>query len=97
MSHRAQVTLTDEQYARLCDEARRSGLSFAELVRRAIDRSYGEAPSGDLKEALAESFGAWKDRDFDGEQYVDCLRRGVARRLGQVATRGRRQSPPKYL
>lgn len=79
MSHRAQVTLTDEQYARLCEEARRTGLSFAELVRRAVDRTYpAPAPApDDLKTALADSFGAWKDRDFDGEEYVERLRRGT--------------------
>lgn len=76
MSHRAQVTLTDEQYARLCEEARRTGLSFAELVRRAVDRAYPAPAPGDLEAALADSFGAWKDRDFDGEEYVERIRRG---------------------
>ncbi len=83
MSHRAQVTLTDEQYARLCEEARRTGLSFAELVRRAIEGSFADGPSTEERlQALHESFGAWKDRDFDGEEYVERLRRGMARRLG---------------
>ena len=77
MSHRAHVTLTDEQYARLCEESRRTGLSFAELVRRAIDKSYRPGPSGDLEEALDATFGLWKDRDFDGEEYVERLRRGM--------------------
>ena len=81
MSHRVQVTLTDEQYARLQDEAPRTGLSLASLVRRAIDKSYGDSTTGDLTEALRESFGAWKDRDFDGAEYVDRLRRGMAQRL----------------
>lgn len=81
VSHRAQVTLTDEQYSRLRDESRRTGLSCAELMRRAIDRSYAEGPSGDLEEALAETFGLWKDRELDGAAYVDKLRRGMARRL----------------
>lgn len=32
--------------------------------------------------ALGEGFGAWADRDFDGEQYVERLRRpGVGARL----------------
>ena len=81
MSHRTHVTLTDDQYARLCDESRRTGVALAELVRRAIDNSYGETSSGDLAGALEATFGLWKDRDFDGEEYVDRLRRGMGRRL----------------
>ncbi len=40
MSRRTQITLTDRQHALLVDEAERSGLSLAELVRRAIDGVY---------------------------------------------------------
>ena len=81
MSHRTQITLTDEQYARLLDESRRTGLGLAELVRRALTRSYGDAPTVDVLRALDESFGVWSDRDFDGAEYVEGLRRGMARRL----------------
>ena len=82
MSHRTQITLTDEQYALLRDESRRTGVGLAELVRRAVDRSYGLPTTEERLKALRDSFGAWKDRDFDGEQYVERLRRGMARRLG---------------
>ena len=81
MSHRTQITLTDEQYARLLDESQRSGLGLAELVRRALERSYGSMPAEDLVRALDASFGAWTERDFDGETYVEDIRRGMARRL----------------
>ena len=84
MSRRAQVIFTDDQYARLQDEARRTGLSLAELVRRAIDKIYGQSPTGDRTEALKESFGAWEDRDFDGAEYVNRLRRGMAHRLDRL-------------
>jgi hypothetical protein len=40
MSRRTQVTLTDRQHAFLRDESNRTGLSIAELVRRAIDNAY---------------------------------------------------------
>ena len=40
MSRRTQVTLTDRQHAFLVGEALRTGLSLAELVRRAVDRTY---------------------------------------------------------
>lgn len=81
MSHRTQITLTDEQYERLRREARRTGLGLAALVRRALDRSYGAAGSDDALRALDESHGAWDARRFDGAGYVDRFRRGMARRL----------------
>ena len=40
MSRRTQVTLTDRQHSFLLSEAARTGLPLAELVRRAIDRTY---------------------------------------------------------
>jgi hypothetical protein len=40
VSRRTQVTLTDRQHAFLVGEAIRTGLSLAELVRRAVDRTY---------------------------------------------------------
>jgi hypothetical protein len=40
MGRRTHVMLTDRQYAFLVDEARRTGLSMAELVRRALDQTY---------------------------------------------------------
>ena len=40
MAHRMQIALTEEQYLCLDEEAWRTGLSIAELVRRAVDRVY---------------------------------------------------------
>jgi len=83
MSHRTQITLEDAQYERLLKESRRTGLALAELVRRAITRTYGPVDVGERRRALRESSGAWKDRPFDGEEYVEGLRRGMARRLSE--------------
>ncbi len=83
MSHRTQITLTDEQYERLRAESARSGLGLAELVRRAMDRYYGSTPTDKRLEALEASFGGWHRRDDDGEAYVARLRRGMARRLAE--------------
>ena len=69
MSHRTQITLTDEQYERLQRESERTGLSLAALLRSAVDRCYGSATSKDASLALGASFGAWTERDFDGERY----------------------------
>jgi len=40
MGRRTQVTLTDRQHAFLRAESARTGLSLAELVRRAVDETY---------------------------------------------------------
>ena len=40
MSRRTQITLSDRQHAYLVGESARTGLSLAELVRRAVDRTY---------------------------------------------------------
>ncbi len=81
MSHRTQITLTDEQYARLREESRRSGLGLAELVRRALEHRYGTSPAVEVLGALDASFASWADRDFAGASYVEGLRRGMSRRL----------------
>ncbi len=41
MGHRLQVTISSEQYAFLDEEADRSSVSMAELVRRALDTVFG--------------------------------------------------------
>lgn len=84
MSHRTQITLTDDQYARLRTESERTGVGLAELVRRAVDRCYGTTKHATLVQALDDSFGSWTDRDHDGAGYVDRLRRGMARRLADA-------------
>ena len=40
MSRKTQVTLTDRQHLFLVTESDRTGLSMAELVRRAVDNTY---------------------------------------------------------
>lgn len=84
MSHRTQITLTDAQYERLRTESERTGLALAELVRRAVDRAYGTVPHRALIDGLVGSYGSWTDRDYDGETYVEGLRRGMARRLADM-------------
>lgn len=81
MGHRTQITLTDEQYASLKLRSQRTGATLAELVRRAVNVTYGSDDGLD-EQALDESFGVWRDRDFDGAAYVEELRPGLGRRLG---------------
>jgi hypothetical protein len=82
--HRTQITLTDGQYERLRRESESSGLSMAEIVRRNLDEAKGEASIEQRRAALRESAGAWKDRDFDGKQYVEQVRGpGLGERLAR--------------
>lgn len=81
MSHRTQITLTDEQYERLQQTSRETGLGLAELVRRALDQTYGSHTVAERGRALERSFGAWSDRDIDGATYVQAIRRGLGKRL----------------
>ena len=85
MSHRTQITLTDAQYARLRRRSRATGASIAELVRQAVDASYSDLPTEEKVDAVKRSAGAWRDRDFDGRQYVERLRGpGLGHKLDQL-------------
>jgi hypothetical protein len=84
MSHRTQITLTDEQYARLREESVRTGLGLADLVRRALDRAYGSGSRQEVLAALAASFGGWGEQPEDGAAYGEQLRRGMGRRLARA-------------
>lgn len=83
MSHRTQITLTDDQYARLRQESERTGLGLAELVRRALSVTFGDIGNEEALSALEESFGAWRERDLDGSAYVETVRRGLSHRLSR--------------
>ena len=47
VAHRLHIMISDRQYAFLDDEADRSSLSIAELIRRALDTVFG--PEGERK------------------------------------------------
>ena len=83
MSHRTQITLEDAQYERLQAEARATGLGLAELVRRAVDKTYGRSGADEFRDAVDQAFGAWSGRDADGEGYVEQIRTGRADRFGE--------------
>ena len=62
MSRRTQVTLTDRQHSYLVGEALRTGLSLAELVRRAVDRTYRPELRPKLG-GIEVSLGLWRRPD----------------------------------
>lgn len=85
---RTQIYLTDEQHALLRRRRRASGRTVSELIREAIDAAYVPKRELTLEEKLRildETAGAWKGRDFTGEEYVERLRSG--RRLREVFER----------
>lgn len=84
MSRRTQITLTEAQYRLLKRESERTGVSLAELVRRAVTRTYG-ASRGRKGNGFEASFGLWKDRDLDPVEYVKQLRGpGLGQRLDRL-------------
>jgi hypothetical protein len=62
LSRRTQITLTDRQHAFLIDEAARTGLSLAELVRRAVDHAYRPHSRPKLG-GFEFSLGLWREPD----------------------------------
>jgi hypothetical protein len=62
MSRRTQVTLTDRQHSFLLTESFRTGLSVAELVRRAIDGTYRPQLRPKVR-GFELSAGFWKHPD----------------------------------
>ena len=86
MSHRTQITLTDEQYARLRAESEQTGLGVAELVRRAVDTTYHAVGREERLGAIEAGFGSWTDEthDDDGAAYVERIRPGMAKRLADA-------------
>lgn len=85
MAHRTQITLSDEQYMRLQTESAQTGLSLAELIRRAVDDAYGVLSIEEKLRLIDEGAGLWADRDDlprDGVEYVEQLRGpGLGERL----------------
>jgi hypothetical protein len=62
MSRKTQITVTDVQHAFLVTESLRTGLSMAELVRRAIDRVYRPEVRPRVN-GFELSFGLWQRPD----------------------------------
>ena len=62
MGRRMQITLTDRQHAFLRDEAGRTGLSMAELIRRGIDSTYRPFARPTIR-GFEVSVGMWRQPD----------------------------------
>jgi Arc/MetJ family transcription regulator len=82
MSHRTQIILSDDLYARVMREAKRTGLGLGELTRRALAKTYGRGDERYAKSVLDRTFGAWGEGE-DGESFVESMRPGMAHRLAR--------------
>jgi len=89
MAHRMQITLPEEQYALLRAEAERTGLSIAELIRRAVEAGFGKLPRDEKLRRLKRAAGAWEEGPGeDRAAYLEGLRGpGLGHRLSSTTPR----------
>ena len=77
MMRRTQIYLEDEQDKELTRLAHERGRTKSALIRDAIRQSYPRRLSTEERlKILEETAGAWKDREEDGEAYVERIRTG---------------------
>ena len=83
---RTQISLTSEQWHDLHLIGEQEGVSVAELIRRAVDKTYrSKTDKQSFRAALEGIAGLWKDREDIGdiEEYVRAGRKDTrAKRLG---------------
>lgn len=83
---RTQISLTADERRLLDDEAARTGRSISALIRDAVSAAYGSRrDEDDDRRMISAALGAWRDREADGEEYVERLRSG--HRLSDASTR----------
>jgi len=61
-----------------------SGASRSELVRRAIQATFGRSTRETRLAALERGAGLWRDRPFTGAMYVDAARGDLNERLARL-------------
>jgi hypothetical protein len=85
---RIEIELDDEDYERLKTEAAHTGKSMEELIRFAVDDTYGSGYRERLRQALFRSAGIAEPDDFDGlsgDGYIDKVRGGWGDRARAAA------------
>jgi hypothetical protein len=74
---RTQISLSEEERQLLARISAQTGRSMSALIRAAVAATYGSGRSADEDlAAMRRGRGAWKDREFNGESYVEALRPG---------------------
>jgi len=86
MSHRLQVTLDDDLFEALQVEARLTGASLAEVVRRSVSDRLGVRSVGDRLAVLDRTVGAWGSGGGSGLEFQREQRRGLTERSTAVTS-----------
>jgi Arc/MetJ-type ribon-helix-helix transcriptional regulator len=73
---RTQVYLGEEELQLLDRVAQETGASRSELIRRAVQASFGRQGKDARLTALRASAGSWRDHRGTGAEYVDARRGG---------------------
>jgi hypothetical protein len=73
---RTQISLSELDRSLLDEQAERSNKSISALIRDAVQVVYGSPSNTQTIEAIQAASGAWEERDYDGEQWVQSLRSG---------------------
>ena len=81
---RTQIYLNKQELELLDRAAEATGASRSELIRRAIQTTYGQRTVADRQAALRRSAGSWKGRRLSGAQYVDAIRGDLNKRLRRL-------------
>ena len=71
---RTQVYLGEEELELLDRVSRETGASRSELIRRAVQASFGREDKDARLSALRASAGSWGGRRRTGAEYVDAMR-----------------------
>lgn len=80
--NRTQVYLDDEDLELLDQATKETGATRSELIRRAIQRSYGRGQSDPLR-VMLETAGTWSSGG-SGEEFVEGIRNaGLGERLAR--------------
>lgn len=74
---RTQIYLREDQEEILQQIGRSTGTSLSQLIRDAIDKSFGPATDEIRRKKVIEaSSDLWSTRRFSGSEYVEALRSG---------------------
>jgi Arc/MetJ-type ribon-helix-helix transcriptional regulator len=73
---RTQVYLGGEELELLDRVSRETGASRSELIRRAVQTSFGRQGKDARRDALRASAGSWRGRKGTGAEHVDKMRGG---------------------
>lgn len=85
---RTQVYLGAAELELLERVGRETGASRSELIRRAVQASFGREGKDARRDALRSSAGSWKGDRPGGADYVDAIRGGdLNQRLARLGVR----------